>query len=299
MSNSVYDEIFDKYFDKKYTKAGTKYEVLAAMVVKHLIDSGKVIHDLKLLGQSDIKHQIDVVVEDEGSKKRILIECKDFDISENLVGLEIIRNFSAVVEDVKPDESFIFTCNNYTKDAIKFAKFKNIKLSILRNFTEIDGRIKKIILHFNFLSLSTPKAEIVINEEHHYKLSNDLSKEELNPTVLSKHQQLFLNTPSGRYQLNEYVEQVIRKYPIEKEGPVQLKHKLDSCTLEVANRGGLPILGLIIDFEVFQNTEIQEIVSDKIAELIISGFAENDIIIFDQDILKYDIDSDTGEIHLK
>lgn len=295
---SSYDKIFNKYFDKDITKSGTKYEILAAMVLKHLIDAGKVIHDIKLRGQSEVKHQIDVLFEDNGNNKRILIECKDYDISEDLVGLGIVRDFSAVVDDIKPDEAFIFTCNDFTRDARKFAKHKKIKLAVLRDFTEADkeGRIQKIILHFNILSLTSPKVETLIEESNFSKLQRDLDDEQLDSKVLWKVQPLFLNTPKGRFQLNEYIENIINAHPRDTEGPVELKHKLDNTTIEVANRGGIPIVGLILRFEVVHDTEIHEIVSDKVAELILEGFSDREVIIFDQDIQKYDINEDTGEI---
>jgi len=295
---SSYDKLFNKYFDKDITKAGTKYEILAAMVLKHLIDAGKVIHDIKLRGESEVKHQIDVLFEDNGNNKRILIECKDYDISEDSVGLGIVRDFSAVVDDIKPDEAFIFTCNDFTREARKFAKHKKIKLAVLRDFTEADkeGRIQKIILRFHILNLTSPRVETVIEEPHYPKLQKDLDDEQLNPTVLWKGQPLFLNTPEGRFQLNEYIDKIWNTYPRDTEGPVELKHKLDNTTIEVANRGGVPIVGLILRFEVVHDTEIQEIVSDKIAELILEGFSDTEVIIFDQDIQKYDINEDTGEI---
>lgn len=36
---------------------------------------------MKLIGNTKVKHQIDVVINENESKKRILLECKDFDES--------------------------------------------------------------------------------------------------------------------------------------------------------------------------------------------------------------------------
>jgi hypothetical protein len=60
MSRSRYDELHDKYDAILTTKSGTRYEHLAAMVFKALEESTAVIHDLSLLGESDVSHQIDV-----------------------------------------------------------------------------------------------------------------------------------------------------------------------------------------------------------------------------------------------
>src|ERR1700740_2417596 len=91
---SRYDDLHDKYHRILTTKAGTRYERLAAMVFKALEDRNVVIHDLELPGDDpEVKHQIDVTIEIGGVTKRVIIECKDFDISEEKVGLDIIRSF--------------------------------------------------------------------------------------------------------------------------------------------------------------------------------------------------------------
>lgn len=295
---STYDKIFDKYFSKDIKKSGTKYEILAAMVVKHLSDAGQVIHDMKLIGESSVKHQIDVLFENNGVHKRVLVECKDFDISNKKVGLGIVRDFSAVVGDIKPDKAYIFTCNGFTSGAQKFAKHKKIKLAILREFTnnDNDGRIQKIVFTFQVQDVTSPRVETVIEEQYFPKLQEDLNTEKFNMTFVGKEHPLFLNTPKGRFQFNTYVEDIWQKHSRSKEGPVILKHKLDNTTIEVSNKGGVPILGLILNFEVIHDTEINEIVSDKIAELIIEGLDDKDLLIFDKDICKYDINAETGEI---
>lgn len=122
---SRYDELHDKYHQIITTKGGTRYERLAAMVFKALEERNVVIHDLKLSGQDpEVKHQIDVSVEIGGAIKRVLVECKDFDVSGDKVGLDIIRNFRSVLEDTKADEGIVITCNGFTEDAQKYARSK-------------------------------------------------------------------------------------------------------------------------------------------------------------------------------
>jgi hypothetical protein len=60
------------------------------MIAKTLEENKRVIHDLKLRGESHVAHQIDVTVEGEDGRKTLLIECKDFDVSGNKVGLSIV-----------------------------------------------------------------------------------------------------------------------------------------------------------------------------------------------------------------
>jgi hypothetical protein len=128
MPKSRYDELHDKYFALLSAKAGTRYERLAAMVFKILHASDAVVHDLRLVRDSSVAHQIDVQLTVHGMRRRVVVECKDYDLSGDKVGLDIIRSFWAVVADTGADEGYIITCNAFTDDARRFAKAKNLKL---------------------------------------------------------------------------------------------------------------------------------------------------------------------------
>lgn len=107
-------------------KAGTKYERLAAIVF-HILTKETTLHDLRLRGEVGVPHQIDAVVGDD--HKRILIEAKDYDRN---VDLPIVRDFSAVVEDLKPDQGFVVTTVGFSKNAVAWAEAKSLKLAIMR-----------------------------------------------------------------------------------------------------------------------------------------------------------------------
>lgn len=68
MTKSHYDILHNKYENINTTKKGTRYERLAALVFKKLDESGTVMHDLRLLGESGTNSQIDIVIESDGSK---------------------------------------------------------------------------------------------------------------------------------------------------------------------------------------------------------------------------------------
>jgi hypothetical protein len=57
-ARSRYDELHDRYHAILTTKAGTRYERLAALVVKILENRNVVIHDLKLLGDPSVAHHM-------------------------------------------------------------------------------------------------------------------------------------------------------------------------------------------------------------------------------------------------
>lgn len=85
----------------------------------------------------------------------MLIECKDYDISGDDVGLAIVRDFYGVVDDIHPDAAWIITCNGFTADARAYAKAKGIRLATLRLFQDADwsnGRINTIGVDFTFIT---------------------------------------------------------------------------------------------------------------------------------------------------
>jgi hypothetical protein len=132
MARSKYDELHDRFFAIPSAKPGTRYERLAAVVLKLLHERHTVIHNISLKGTSRVPHQIDVLIEADGRAKRILIEAKDFDKKGRRVGLSIVRDFRSVIEDIHPEEAFVITCTGYTKPAQQYAKAKDVKLAVLR-----------------------------------------------------------------------------------------------------------------------------------------------------------------------
>jgi hypothetical protein len=133
---------------------------------------------MELAGEHpEVKHQIDVTVEIAGKTRRVIIECKDFDISGEKVGLDIIRNFRSVIEDTKAAEGIVITCNGFTKDAQKYASSKSIKLAVLRLFQtrDMDGRIEKIVVGIISQQPSNPKASVLIGEDQHPRYAAELA----------------------------------------------------------------------------------------------------------------------------
>jgi hypothetical protein len=140
--SSEIDLIYDRLVAEEKLKDGTKYERLAAIVYK-LLTEQVTVHDLKLRGDTGVKHQIDAVVGE--NRKHILVEAKD--LGRN-VDLPIVRNFWAAVEDIKPDEAFVVTTVGFSPQAVQYAEAKGIRLALLRppQDEDWDGLIKKVVL---------------------------------------------------------------------------------------------------------------------------------------------------------
>jgi hypothetical protein len=148
MSRSRYDELHDRFEPILTGKSGTRYERLAAMVWKALHEQNIVVHDVRLMGDSQVSHQIDVKMDLNGARHRTVMECKDFDVGGAKVRLGVVRDFRSVLEDTAADEGIVVTCTGFTRNARKYAKAKSIKLMVLRLFegADMDGRIQTVRL---------------------------------------------------------------------------------------------------------------------------------------------------------
>lgn len=299
---SRYDELHDMYHTIATTKSGTRYERLAAFVFKALNDNGIVIHDIKLLGDSDVKHQIDVRITRRPGEEasHLIIECKDYDVSGDSVGLDVVRSFWGVIDDVHPDEAWIVTCNDFTSEARKYAARKGIKLAILREFREEDWeqRIKeihtKIIARYlSDISIST----VMFDEEDVRSLDAALSTLGMNRrTMISPGSEVWLNRPLGRIRFYDLVSREINYYPRNTLGAAHLTLDLEDTTIEIGDHPSLPIRGLEMNFSI-QETEFTDVITvvDKVARLLLQS-TDHDLIVWEDDLRALDIDADTGEV---
>lgn len=164
------DLVYDRLVADEVLKRGTKYERLAAIAFRQITER-ETVHDLRLIGRSGVAHQIDAVVG--RGHRRILIEAKDYD---KPVGLGTVRDFSAVVEDVEPDEAFIVTTQRFTEPAIKFAEAKRIKLAVLRPPREEDWAniVRRVVLKIVATGqVGPPKVTWQLHPEDHDKVAGD------------------------------------------------------------------------------------------------------------------------------
>lgn len=294
-----YDELHDKYHAILTTKAGTRYERLAAMVFKALEERNVVIHDLKLSGADpEVKHQIDVTVEIGGVKRTRLIECKDFDIAHDKVGLGIIRDFRSVLEDTKADEGIVITCIGFTEDARKYAKSKGIKLAVLRVIETVDlnGYITKIRVGIVVQMPANPSAAIAI-PEHVSQLYSEQMKAIGANGGISNTAPVFFVSGNERHQFNAFLTKRMNE-AIPAAGPktIEIMIPPDNWRIQIDGNPPMPFDGITVRFDVDEERHTTEVVSDRVAELILTGFGQEDIIIYGDDIERRAIDPDTGEV---
>ena len=114
----------------------TEYEqftrkVFAGLSSQKRVKTIKLQHNVKLLGDSDTRHQIDVYweYEKDGQLHKVAIECKNYT---NKVSIGKVRDFYGVLADIKGLQGIMITKAGYQSGAKKYAASKNIHLKELR-----------------------------------------------------------------------------------------------------------------------------------------------------------------------
>lgn len=298
MTAGPYEDILARYQSITTQKAGTAYEMLAALVCKVLKEQNTVVHDLRLRGDSGVKHQIDVRVETADGGRTVLIECKDFHERNGKVGLGIVRDFHSAVTDISPDEAWIVTCIGFTREALKYAKAKGIKPVVIRIFEEQDkdGRIFTVCINLTVVTWHDPVADIYVGDADAAALHAAFQSAGMGRGISSDDDAWFLMPDGSRSHFTQVITDAMSKAVDGKpDGAIQ-------CVLRAEGRkflvGGVavPYKGIVVRFARISETETDRIVSTRLAELIATGIGATDIIIFDDQLLARRIDPDTGEI---
>lgn len=114
----------------------TEYERFTQEIYQQLVDSDvvkatTVQHNVKLIGRSGQKHQIDVYWEYEiaGNMHKVAIECKNYNKS---VPLSVVQGFKGVLDDLNGVNGIIVTKKGFQIGAKQYAKEWGISLKELR-----------------------------------------------------------------------------------------------------------------------------------------------------------------------
>ena len=114
----------------------TEYEqftrkVFAGLSSQKRVKTIKLQHNVKLLGNSGTRHQIDVYweYEKDGQLHKVAIECKNY--SKN-VPIGKVRDFYGVIDDIEDLQGIMITRKGFQDGAKRYAASKNIHLKELR-----------------------------------------------------------------------------------------------------------------------------------------------------------------------
>lgn len=281
--------IYDNNVAAEKLKSGAKYERLTSIVHKILKTSDTVIHDLRLRGDGKTaSHQIDVTVQKGDTKKKILIECKDYD---KKIGIGIVRDFFGAVNQIKPDEAYVVTTIGFTKGAVAFASDEGINLYILRDVlkADLDNRILKINLNIIIPSYDFKVMGLLIDDETEKEKLASLR----NQTIMVGN--LPINDPQGKKvsSLFEEFDEIVKGYTDGKDRNLTEKLIVKPNYIDF---NGIKIDGIIININI-TNDVIKDIIEPKgIATLILQSLDGTiDKIIQSTDITKWTF-NDEGKV---
>ena len=114
---------------------------------------------------------------------------------------------------------------------------------------------------------------------------------------LGSEQDAYFEMPDGsRQHVNELLTIAMNDaMALQKEGLARCVFKPEGRKLLIGGTE-VPYLGIIIDFQIITESETRDFVSERIAELIVEGAGDADIVIFDDQIQRRRIDENTGQI---
>lgn len=298
---SRYDDLHDRYHQILTTKAGTRYERLTALVFKALDDQNTVIHDLKLSGEDpEVKHQIDVDIELPGiGARRVLIECKDFDVGDKPVGIGIVRDFRSVIEDTKADLGIIITCIGFTGPAKKYAQSKGIKLCIMRiaESDDLKGRIESIVLRLIVEERIVELASIYLNDVNNRIFEDNLKKKNIGSTGIGSDDPVYFVKDTTKEQFCDFLYSKLRQKELwitTKDGALAILP--NDWAIQVDDLTPVEFEGIVLDVKDECSEESLKLTSDRIAELILEGFGSTDLFIFGDQIERFQINPKTGAV---
>jgi hypothetical protein len=130
--SSAIEDLHEALFGFRPAKAGTAYERLSAVVLATLGWEG-VVHDMTDSVEGKLaEHQLDVTARHpSGEIKRLIVECKDWDV---VVGQDTLDHLVGVQAQVEADAAAVMTTKGYTGGAIKVAVDEDIAMLRLRPF---------------------------------------------------------------------------------------------------------------------------------------------------------------------
>lgn len=305
MTKSVYDQLHDEYLADGGGKAGTRYERLMSLVLAVLNREASIVHDIRLRGDTGVAHQIDVrLTRGDGKERHILVECKDFEVSGDAVGLSIIRDFWGVVDDVKPTEAWVVTCTGFTREAQKYARGKGIKLAILRVFQEKDwgDRFRTIEI--------TGQLRIPTEFQSHIRFKmKDKERLEavsaLKKTTGTKSSAVVVILQDGtRYQINNYLEQKMNTGTPKEIQDNRFEVDAFEIGMRIQYGDAEPFdpdaMNVTYALHESEPIKITITTANQIARLLLAPITEEtDYVILDSDLKEFTIDAVTGEVRPK
>ncbi|WP_254410959.1 restriction endonuclease [Dyadobacter diqingensis] len=130
-------------------RSGKQYEIYTKLIFESFLSRSpeveNIAHDVKLLGRSGVRHQIDVYFEQiiKGERKKFAVECKNLGRD---VELGMMRDFYAAIEDIGDLTGIFISKTGYQMGAANYGDNKDIRRMELRapKLCDWEGRLKNV-----------------------------------------------------------------------------------------------------------------------------------------------------------
>lgn len=272
-----------------------EYEKLVQSIYQSILDQEttqniEVEHNVLVCGRSGVSHQIDVLWRFKlaSVEHTVMIECKNYTSS---ITLEKVRNFFAVLHDMKNSNGIMVTKVGYQSGAVEFANYYGIKLKTLRKPTEHDweGLVRNIdimILAKTVLSSEDKpiSVEIILqpeSEEQNSRLEELMRFNRLD--IASDPTMCFLdrNGNTSSEELRYFLPYNLDVFNKEDGGPYTQEIPLDDKYVLI-NLGEpdeilIKISKLIVTFYVGSTSSEIILHGDQIVEVILKDFISGEV----------------------
>lgn len=252
---------------------------------KTFAENNTVVHDLRLRGAADVAHQIDVTIERNGVPVRILVECKDFDLaSRKKVGLPVLVHLFGVMTDIGATEGYVVSCNQFSREALKFAKNTGIKCVTMREFRESDWENRIHTIEINLYAV-VPKGFPVLEFGAPDQESVDL----LLPYLQSGQVNDAAFGAKLVLPLHKFVESQMNALKNSMVGPIETRVNVGEAALEFGT-DRIPINEIKLKYEFISLlARTITVTGNGTALLLIRGLDDADLVVWDKDLEAYTI----------
>ena len=203
------------------------------------------------------------------------------------------------MDDVKPDDGIVITCNDFTEPARVYAKGKGIRLVTLRVFQEEDweGKLREIELNMVFRTTTSPTVELKMGSEDQLsQIQRDFGEAGISCLGVGTGQPIFLNVDCRRVKIDDFVREKMNAHPKDVPGSATIDVPLEGSSIQVDKCPAVPLAQMTIRFEVVHEEREILVGANILAELLVSGCGDSDLVVFDDELRRYRIDSVSGHV---
>src|SRR5262249_30938929 len=145
---------------------------------------------------------------------------------------------------------------------------------------DMDGRITRIVLGFVIQEPTNPKATVAMLEDDQRQFVAELTAINVREGVRNTDPVFFVRG-GQQHQFNSFLsERMNAAITHSTPNAIRITIPYDGWLLRVDQNSPIHFESIVVDFQVDEERLTTQIVSQRVAELVLSGFGFSDLIIF-------------------